>query len=271
MLASLPMYDLPEVRAATDIWWQAIARALQAQGLNNVPPTLSREGSRESLWRHPRLLLTQTCGYPLTHQFAGTLQAVAVPSYRASGCGDGHYRSAIVVRADDPATTIAAFRGRTLAANSPDSHSGCNCLIPMLAPLAEGGRFFTAIHWSGAHRASLAAVRTAAADIAAIDAVTWALIGRYAALELSGLRVLCWSAPAPALPYATTLRAPARRVEQLRDGLDQAMRDGDAAVARARLLLADLRPIGNDDYATISAVDAATKASGYRELSHCAQ
>jgi len=32
MIVSLPMYDLPEVAAATEAWWQAIRAALRAAG-----------------------------------------------------------------------------------------------------------------------------------------------------------------------------------------------------------------------------------------------
>ena len=50
MIASLPMYDLPETRSATDALWAGIARHLRAEGVAEVParsiaaPTSRRRG-----------------------------------------------------------------------------------------------------------------------------------------------------------------------------------------------------------------------------------
>ncbi len=175
MLASLPMYDLPEVRAATDAWWRAVARALRQAGFEDVPDALTRAARREEVWRSPELLLTQTCGYPLRFDLAGSLSACAAPVYAAPGC-DGHlYSSALVAREDDPARRLEEFRGRAVAANAPDSQSGCNCLRAMVAPLAVRGRFFARVEWTGAHRASLEALREAVHD-ASITAARAALL-----------------------------------------------------------------------------------------------
>ena len=73
-IASLPMYDLPELRSATDDWWRALARALRRAGIDEAPDDLARGVPRERAWRSPQLILTQTCGYPLRHRFAGVLR-----------------------------------------------------------------------------------------------------------------------------------------------------------------------------------------------------
>ncbi|GHD51552.1 phosphate ABC transporter substrate-binding protein [Thalassobaculum fulvum] len=265
-VAALAMYDLPELRAATDSWWHAIARALRAEGLADVPPALDRARPVQTIWRDPALLLTQTCGYPLMHEFADVLSAVAVPSYAAEGCAAGRYRSAFVVRDDDPAVGLADLRGRRAAANGPDSQSGCNVLRAAVAPLAGAGRFFGAVVWSGAHRASAAAVRTGAADIAAIDAVTFALLRRYAPAEVDGLRVLDWSAEAPALPYATRRDADAETRARITAALLNAAEHPDAAAARAGLLLTAVAPIDDGAYAAIPAMRRTAERLGYPEL-----
>ncbi len=265
-VAALAMYDLPELRAATDSWWSAIARALRAEGFGDVPATLDRTRPVHAIWRDPELLLTQTCGYPLMHGFADALTAVAVPTYAAEGCAAGRYRSAFVVRDDDPATGIADLRGRRAAANGPDSQSGCNVLRAAVAPLAEAGRFFAEVVWSGAHRASVAAVRTGAADIAAIDAVTFALLRRYAPAETDGLRVLGWSAEAPALPYAARREVGADTRARMTAALLNAVGDPDAAAARTALLLSAMTPIDDDAYAPIPEMRRTAERLGYPEL-----
>ena len=68
-IAQLPMYDWPEVRAATDALWAKIHTALQKRSVGS-PDTLDREKSRDTTWLSPQLLLSQTCGLPLVQKFA---------------------------------------------------------------------------------------------------------------------------------------------------------------------------------------------------------
>lgn len=263
---SLSMYDLPELRAATDGWWAAIARALRAEGVPAVPDTLDRSRSAHAVWRDPALLLTQTCGYPLMHEFADVLTAVAVPGYAAEGCDPGRYRSAFVVRDDEPATDLAGLRGRRVAANSPDSQSGCNALKAAIAPLARDGRFFAEVVWSGGHRLSIAAVRAGTADIAAIDAVTLALLSRHAPTETAGVRVLGWSGSAPALPYATRRGIDPGLRERVIAALMRAVADPAAAESRTALLLDTLVPATDRDYAEIPEMRHRAEQHGYPAL-----
>ena len=99
-VASLPMYDLPALRQATDDWWAGLARALAATGLDGVPQHLERQLGLDKVWRHPGLLISQTCGYPLTHALAGQVRVVATPAYGVEGCDGAAYRSVFVVRDD---------------------------------------------------------------------------------------------------------------------------------------------------------------------------
>ena len=266
MQASLPMYDLPELRAATDDWWATLVRGLTKAGLSEVPAKLTRNSDRELVWRAPDLLLTQTCGYPLTHDFNGILTALAAPDYSAAGCGGGRYRSAFVVRAEDPAQSLENLKGRRVAANSTDSQSGCNCLRAAVAPLAEAGRFFSEVIWTGGHRQSLAAVAEGRADIAALDGVTFALIGQVAHSEVTPVRVLDWSAEAPALPYVTRASADETLRTRLQDGLAHATADPDGAAARTELRIENLVPITDADYQPIVAMREAAERDGYHIL-----
>jgi hypothetical protein len=90
-VASLPMYDLPEVRAHTATWWKAVAAQLaHAQLPLTVPQELLAPGDGadyRGAWRSDRLLLSQTCGLPFTTDFRSDLELVATPAYAAPGCG----------------------------------------------------------------------------------------------------------------------------------------------------------------------------------------
>lgn len=262
-IAALTMYDLPELKAATDAWWAVIARNLHQAGISEVPDALTRGRPVAENWRDPALLLTQTCGYPLTHGHADDLNAIAVPDYRAEGCGGGLYRSAFVVRADDPAETLEDLRGRRVAANGPDSQSGCNALRAAVSEIAGSGRFFGEVIWSGAHRQSLALVRDGKADIAAIDGVTFALVGDAAPQEVEGIRVLAWSAATPALPYAVRKDLEADSRARVTEGLLEAAADPNGAAARDTLRLAGLNPADDADYTVMVAMREAAEARGY--------
>lgn len=262
-LAALTMYDLPELQAATDAWWSVIARHLHRVGIADVPDALTRNRPMAETWRDPALLLTQTCGYPLTHDHADDLTAVAVPDYRAEGCGGGLYRSAFIVRADDPAETLEDLRGQRAVANGPDSQSGCNALRAAVSEIAGGDRFFSSVCWSGAHRRSLAMVRDGVADIAAIDGVTLALVGDVAPQEIAGLRVLAWSAATPALPYAVRKTLDVDTRTRVTRALLAAADDPDGTAARDTLRLAGLSPAADADYAVMVGLREAAEARGY--------
>ncbi len=150
-IATLQMYDLPEVRAATDDWWAGLARALRRAGLSEVPARLTRDGPPEGPWREPGFLLGQTCGYPLMHGLAGVVQVVATPAYDAPGCQGPQYRSVFLVRDDEAARSLAELRGRIAAANSPQSQSGYSALRSAVAPLARDGKFFAQVIETGGH------------------------------------------------------------------------------------------------------------------------
>ena len=120
MLASLPMYDLPALREATDAWWQALASAFRARGIADVPTSLERSCSRLTHWSSPELLLSQSCGYPLVRGFADHLRLVAVPLYDAPGCQGPRYCSCVMVRETSTATRVADLRGARAAINGRD-------------------------------------------------------------------------------------------------------------------------------------------------------
>ncbi len=261
--ASLPMYDLPELRAATDAWWAGLAQAMGRAGLSEVPQALTRGLGLEELWRDPRLLLSQTCGYPLIHAMKRVLRVVATPVYDAPGCEGADYRSLILVRADDPARSLADLRGRRGAVNGPASHSGYNALRSVVAAIAGGAAFFSTVIETGGHLASAEAMAEGRADVAAIDCVTYALVARHRPAAVAGLRVLGRSEKAPGLPYVTRAGADGETLARLRDALAEAFADPSLAGAREALLLKGHEVLPPDAYERIDEMEAAAVARGY--------
>ena len=249
-LAALPMYDLPELAAATDALWSGIARRLRADGVVGVPDRLDRSREARAIWSDPDLLFSQTCGFPLTHAFAGRMAVVATPCYAAPGCTGPNYRSFIVARAEDARTRLADFAGARAAINSPDSHSGCNILRWRIAQ--ETARpFFGSVRETGSHAQSLAVVKAGQADLAAVDCVTYALLGKHRPEAIAGIKIVDETALAPGLPYVTSPSTDETTLAALRRALAEAIADPALAKARNALLLAGVEELPLTRYQAI--------------------
>jgi len=74
MIASLPMYDRPETRAANDRLWQAMRDAL-----GYGPKGLTRNENPWDIWRAPDLLFAQTCSLPYRLALLDRVDIVATP------------------------------------------------------------------------------------------------------------------------------------------------------------------------------------------------
>jgi ABC-type phosphate/phosphonate transport system substrate-binding protein len=265
-IAALPMYDFPPLAAATDAWWAAIADGLRARGVPDVPARLERDLGHKHTWRHPALLLGQACEYPLATGQGGSAAPIATPRYRAPGCDGATYRSAIVVRRDDPATGLADLAGRRCVANEPDSNSGMNLLRARVAPLARDRRFFSAVEYSGSHRQSAERVAAGSADVAAIDCVSFAHFTRLWPEVTARLRVLDWTEPSPALPYVTARGTDAATRAALVAVLAAAAADPALADVRSALLIEGFEFAPDPGFARVRALARAARDAGYPEL-----
>jgi ABC-type phosphate/phosphonate transport system substrate-binding protein len=266
MRAALPMYDLPELRPATDEFWAGLARHLRAEGIDGVPERIEHPADYEAHWLASDLLFSQTCGYPLRHRLRDRVRYVATPSYAVEGCGRGTYRSVVVVRADAPYAGLEDLRGATAAFNDTQSQSGMNALRASVALLSRNGRFFGRVVKTGRHEASIRAVAAGDADVATIDCVTWACLRRYRPAEVAGLRVLCLTAETPGLPFVTAGNADDELVRRLRAGLARTVADPALAAARSVLFLDDVVVLPDDAYLAIDRMEQDAIARGYPEL-----
>ncbi|MDW6020457.1 PhnD/SsuA/transferrin family substrate-binding protein [Mesorhizobium sp. BAC0120] len=128
-IAALPMYDWPETQAEIDMEWRRLRALLRRAGIDApemivrrnadmpaVPGGIRDQGGaviapdpatlppdelyRETLWRHPMLLLAQACWGPMELGLAEHVQVVGQPSYDGFEGGKGSlYSSAILMRA----------------------------------------------------------------------------------------------------------------------------------------------------------------------------
>ena len=196
MIASLMMYARPELADAHARYWSLIRQELNAREIDS-PEDLSNDAEEFSVWRDPTLVLSQTCGMPYRKWLHESVTLIGTPDYGLKDCPPGYYRSPIMVRRDDTRETLADFADARFVYNVTHSQSGFASIYNMLRPM---GLWFETRLESGGHQTSAHMVATGAADIAALDAVTWDLIQRFEDWA-ADLRVLAWTAPTPGLPY----------------------------------------------------------------------
>ena len=196
LIASLPMYDRPEVQAANDRLWSGIR-----EHLGTGPGMLLRSDNLWDQWLSPDLLLSQTCGYPYRARLHGKVTLVGTPVYRLPGCPPGHYQSIFVARTDDPRETPADFAKARFAYNEDLSQSGW--AAPQNFAISQGFTFANPVQ-SGGHLFSAKMVAEGQADCASLDALSWKMIQRYEPFAGS-LKVIGRTKPTPVLPYITAL------------------------------------------------------------------
>ena len=244
----------------------SLAGHLAVQGISGLPETLDRESDPVVLWRAHDFLIGQCCGYDLRLGAAPRPRLVATPHYGFPHCEGPLYCSVLVVREDEPGGSLSDFRGRRAAVNMRGSHSGYNVLRSLLAEEGGGTPFFSAVIESGGHRLSLAAVLEGAADLAAIDCVTYGLIARHAVEEVAGLRILATTPKAPGLPYVTAPEASEAAIQRLRAALAAAFADPALANARAALGLCAVSFLELADYDPIVAMAQRADSLLYPDL-----
>ncbi len=274
-IAALPMYDWLEARAGVDAQWVIMRDALRARGIA-APEHLTRrngdmpgvdlppdEFNLHTLWRHPNLLVAQTCWGPMEAGLAAHVRVVGQDDYSGvEGCEGQKYRSAIVMRREAlkdlrsspsvlqissegirisptggeigappfadknqlrrlsisplagemriPSEEICRteggerhqilLTGLRLAYNAEDSLSGYLALKRDLESQGAGLDIFAERLISGGHRNSIRIVANGEADVAAIDAKSWAMAQAFepAARELE---VAGWTQKRLGLPF----------------------------------------------------------------------
>ena len=236
MTAFLGMYDTPVLQSANDAFWGEI-RARLGKG----SAQLTRDADVWEIWRSPDLVFAQTCGLPYRARLHGAVQLVGTPDYDLPDCPPGYYRSVLIAREsdrDDP----SAYSGKTFAYNEPLSQSGWAGPMTHLRArnIAPASYLQT-----GAHAASVQAVKQGQADFAGIDALTWTLLSEQG--DTTGLKIIASTDPVPGLPYITSLSMIA---DEVFEATQQAM-EALPAPARKALHLKALVRLPAADYMAI--------------------
>jgi ABC-type phosphate/phosphonate transport system substrate-binding protein len=262
-IASLPMYNIPEIRKASSSLWSGIAKYLRLEGVEEVPDRLVFNQPLHKLWSDSNLMFSQCCGYDVVRRFENTLTPLAVPHFDVADCAGGEYSSLVVVGEDCPYDDVLEMYGTVAAINGPESHSGMSSLRQLVASRHKDGRFFNEIVISGAHVKSLNMLRRRKADVAAVDCVTYALLSVYQPNTLAGIRVLGRTYHSPAPPYVTRTKYGANLAERMRTALLRAFEDPALTPARQALFLKKIKWANIASYQKISEIEDYAANLGY--------
>jgi len=196
--ASLPMYDRPQNAAAHDALWALIRDSLRARGVE-APETLDRAMPVMAGWQSPDLLLGQVCNLPWRALLRDRLTLLCTGDYGLADTAPGLYRSVLIVRAEDAAADLADCAGHRFVYSDPLSHSGWGAAQAEAA--ARGLRLNVALQ-SGAHSESLRAVAEGRADLASIDAQSFAMFRRWEP-DAARVKVIGTTAASPGMSFVT--------------------------------------------------------------------
>ena len=220
------MYDFAEISALNDLLCEQIQAELReflsAEALSKLTGNCLGQHSKpgdccDKLWSSKNLLWTHICGLPLTVKHPDLVPAGTI-SYSFDGCdSSGTYSSLVVVKSTEAHLypNIASLSGAKVAVNSLESWTGAASLRCAVDSLVAGCThvrgdekqsgphvfFDPCVVVTGSHLESLRAVRDkASVTCAAIDCITWGLIGRHTPAELHGLTIIGRTERMPAPP-----------------------------------------------------------------------
>ena len=246
--ASLPMYNLPEMRPANALFWKAMHELLASSGLHDLPETLSFDRLPVPERIGPEVLFSQTCGYPLETIFSGQALRLGTPSYDVPGCDGPTHCGLFVVPAGSSAEELSDLAGGVFLLNSRHSNSGMNLPRRALAEIARGRPYFSRVIETGSQPGNLDRISRGEADVTSVDCVTYAFWQQYRPRAAEHVRVLARTPASPAIPFVTSAETPAATVALLREALRRAAREPHHTAIRAGLALSDIVDVPDTAY-----------------------
>jgi ABC-type phosphate/phosphonate transport system substrate-binding protein len=259
-VATLPMYDLPEVRDATSALLTRIAGELTSAGWT-VEPIITTFADHAALvkhWRDPDVALSHSCGLPFLEDLIGYNHILGTFQWKGVSDDRGHYRSVIVVRRDDT-RTIDQLTGAQPIINTPESLSGWCSLGAALDEVGYSADDFPTSIASGGHSKSIELVTLGIGDFASIDGATLRLLERHRPDAVAGVRSIGLGPRVAATPLITRLNCPIP-IEAVQRAITRSVADPLLANARDRLGIDRFVSLSQDDFAPITELVAKATA-----------
>ncbi len=251
----VPLHDFPELSEANAAFWEAV---IERAGL-----PAAEHFTRSPAWND--LTLAQVCAYGFVTELSGRARLVATPSYRVRGADGPFLRSAVLVRAGDPAQGLSDLRGSRCAFDQNDSASR-NLLRAETAVLSREGGFFGRMIPAGGALAAVNSLVEGEADAVLVDGASLAQVQRLHTGLAAKLRLILWTARGPGPPLVTSALASSATVAALRVGLADAVADPALSAERGELLIRDVVALPESQYRALLHFEQMARSQGYPEL-----
>jgi ABC-type phosphate/phosphonate transport system substrate-binding protein len=266
LTASLPMYNLPEMRPRNAAFWGALADELRRDGRTDLPAELTFARGPVPDRIGDEVLFSQTCGYPLQTIYRGQYRLLGVPTYDAPGCGEATHSAFILVRKDSRFEKPEDLKGATFALNSLHSNSGMNLPRLLFARLAGGKPFFRSVVETGSHPNSIARVASGELDAASIDCLTYVFFQDHRPAVVEALRVIGQTPDSPAIPFVTSIATAAEDAARLQAALFRLAADPARRPVLAGLRLTNISKPDPAAYAGLMDYERQAADLGYPDL-----
>lgn len=244
--AGLAMYPFaPLVEHYAHLW------ALVRESVPALPVELEWPPDLHPVWRDPAMVLHQTCGWPLVTELAdlvaaGRVRVVGAFVHTVPEALGPTYRSVLVARSGLAVARPADLAGTHAAVNSTASLSGWVSLVH--AVHGPGATWQGPVTLTGAHAESLRALHDGRAEVASIDAVSFAHVRRWMPELVDGLVVVGNGPRVPCLPVIAGPALDGVALDDLRRAFAAAVVDPRAAGLRDELLIERFEPLDAADY-----------------------
>ncbi len=200
MIASLQMYQRPELVDAHDKFWKIIRNKLALHGIES-PKDLSQDADEMTVWEDPKLVLSQTCGMPFRTHLHDKVTLIGTPDFGVKNCIPGYYSSAFIVNQSDVGENLIDYKDSLFAYNDIISQSG---YASAFFETKKDNFFFENRICSGGHLDSARMVAEGKAEIACIDPISLTFMSEYEKFY-NELRIIKWTKPTPSLPYISAI------------------------------------------------------------------
>ena len=251
------MYN--DSRQSCDMW-KSTFKAMDA-GTFSVDDLQVFCKDQEQDFMDHNVLLAHTCGLPLLRKWQSSHRPVCIPVFDVPGCYGKNYSSWIVARAGDSRSELVDFENTTAAFSSRHSNSGMNVLRHSISNLGVSGKFFETTLETGSHYMSMRAVERGAADIAAIDSVTYRInMDLHPELQNS-LKIIGQTEHSPGLPFIVRNDRPWGS-EDITHALNNALQNARQKNPNLKYL-SGFEPTKIEDYVRVQALEDEAIGAGY--------
>ncbi len=257
--------NTPELQSAWQCWFEAFSQLYSDPSYSEINFYFD---TSDQAYLAPNLIAVQTCGYPLLHKWATTHDPIAAAVFDCKGCVGTQYSSWFVTHVNHPADRLEQFQHQRAAMSGIHSNSGMNVLRFAISQLPKkkrvDGTFFSEVKVSGGHWQSLEMIASEQADLAAIDAVSYALALKAKPALADSIKIVGQSEMTVGLPFVIP-KTSTTRVNRLIRAMDQATIEMDQS-ARDTLSLRGFSRVKLRDYKKIEDLEKSAIRAKYSKL-----